>query len=172
LSLFSPQTHAPIAAIEVPYELNAINTPNKSVASMNPSPLQNLLQLDAGSPTQSLSSANLSPLRNVLHTDMSMEMDGQDSDPSLLSRETRSPTSRVRTHKQARRATASSPIYGHVTGVLRGPDAVHGMVTSSHLTFVFIHVFFRGLSHTGETFTSNHCWSCFQDFPGKDECHL
>ena len=33
---------------------------------------------------------------------------------------------KARSQARTRRATATSPIYGHVDGVLRGPDTTHG----------------------------------------------
>jgi hypothetical protein len=86
---------------------------------MNPSPLQDLLQPNAGYTLASTS------LEDMVHTDQSV-LSPDDMGPSSPANET---NRRGNTCGQARnRATASSPIYGHVTGVLRGPDVVHGKI--------------------------------------------
>ena len=105
MSLFSP-TDNPAAPVATPYQLNVIPTPSQSIASLNSSPLRG-----GGSTSNS-----------GLFTWNEQAGDETDDSPS---HETRA---RQRSKEDRCRATASKPVYGHVTGVLRGPNKVHGML--------------------------------------------
>lgn len=104
MSLFSP--HNPVGPImtETPYQLNTIHTPSSSIASINSSPL----------PTNADSSSDLVFSDNIERVPADMEISAGESTAGNTNREDR------------RRATATKPVYGHVSGVLRGSDKVHG----------------------------------------------
>jgi hypothetical protein len=89
---------------ETPYQLNTIHTPSSSIASINSSPL----------PTNADSSSDLVFSDNIERVPADMEISAGESTAGNTNREDR------------RRATATKPVYGHVSGVLRGSDKVHG----------------------------------------------